>query len=112
MEKRAAEMASFGMLGPRPAGISIPSFADGCAAGELCDAEDDELGRLHGCDADVDDQLADVDRVLGVVLGIAFDEERFARAGSEERAVAPHATQERRDIALHRVPETRVVGLE
>src|SRR3984893_14070354 len=112
MEKRAAEMASLGMLGPRPAGISNPSLADGGAAGELCDAEDDKLGRLHGSDPDIDDQLTDVDRVLGVVLRVAFDEERLACAGAEERAIAPDPAEERRNVALHRVPQARVVRLE
>src|SRR5580704_6081458 len=104
MEKRAAEMASLGMLGPRPAGISNPSLADGRAAGELCDAEDDKLGRLHRSDPDVDDQLTDVDRVLRVVLRIAFDEECLAGAGAEEGTVAPDPAKERRDVAPHRVP--------
>src|SRR2546426_4908083 len=56
IEKREAAMASLGLL-PNPVGMVLLLLAQGRAARELGDAEDDELRRFHRRDADLDDQL-------------------------------------------------------
>src|SRR5688500_12384439 len=61
---------------------------------ELADAEDHELRRLHRGDADLDHELALVDRVRRVRLGVALHEERLIGGGPEERAVTPQAAEE------------------
>src|SRR5438552_8598474 len=95
-----------------PAAIYPSLFAERCAARELGDLEDDELCRFHRGDADLDDELARIDRLRGVHLAVAFDVERLAGRGSEERAVPPDADQEGADGALDSLPERHVVGLE
>src|SRR5207244_6538677 len=45
-----------------PAAIYPSLFAERCAARELGDLEDDELCRFHRGDADLDDELARIDR--------------------------------------------------
>jgi hypothetical protein len=49
------------------------------AAGPLAEAEDDELGGLHGGEADVDEELPAVAHVGGVELFVALDEEGLLR---------------------------------
>ena len=71
---------------------------------DLGDAEDDELGRLHRRDADLDDDLALVDRLGRVGLGVALDVERLLGGGAEQRAVAPQAPQERADACASGPP--------
>src|SRR5438552_6462595 len=95
-----------------PAAIYPSLFAERCSARELGDLEDDELCRFHRGDADLDDELARIDRLRGVHLAVAFDVERLAGRGSEERAVPPDADQEGADGALDSLPERHVVGLE
>src|SRR3984893_5480809 len=108
---RAASASLLETLG-RPVAIYPSLFAKRCAARELGDLEDDELRRFHRRDADLDDELARIDRLGRVQLAVAFDVERLARGGSEERAVAPDANQEGADGALDPLPERHVVGLE
>src|SRR5487761_2433689 len=88
------------------------SLAERRAAGELGEAEDHELGRLHRRDPDVHDELAGVDRLRGVVLAVALDEDVYAPPAPEQGAVAPGADEEGRDGALHALPEVHVVRLE
>src|SRR5262245_56719460 len=85
---------------------------DGGAARELGDAEDDELGRLHWRDADVDDELARITRLGRVVLLVALDVERLLGGRPEQRTIAPNAQQERVDRSSNATPEPRVVRLE
>src|SRR6266511_4660670 len=68
------------------------------ATGVLADAEDHELSGLDGCDADDRDDHPGVDHVGRVRLVVALDEERFAGGPAHERAVAPHAGQERAHV--------------
>src|SRR5438552_15947562 len=95
-----------------PAAIYPSLFAERCAARELGDLEDDELRRFHRCDADLDDELARIDRLRGVHLAVASDVERLAGRGSEERAVQAVADKECADSALESLPATHGVGLE
>src|SRR5216684_33209 len=81
-------------------------------ARHLADAEDDELGRLHGSDADLADHLPRVDDFGRVGLGIALDEERFLRGLAHQRAGVVDAEEEGRDVARHSLPERLVVRLE
>ena len=48
--------------------------------------EDHELGRLHRRDADLADDLAGLDHLGRVGLGVALDEERLRGRGAEQRA--------------------------
>src|SRR6202048_1922770 len=96
----------------RPVAIYSSLFAKRCAARELGDLEDDELRRFHRRDADLDDELARIDRLGRVQLAVAFDIERLAGGRPEECAVAPDANQEGADGALDPLPERHVVGLE
>ena len=68
--------------------------ASDAAAGELGDPEDHELGRLHRGDADLDDQLAGVDRLGGLVSPSHLTKNASSGVRAEERAVAPDADQE------------------
>src|ERR1700712_3309352 len=78
----------------------------------LADPEDDELGRLDRRDADLDHQLALVDRLRGVGLGVALHEERFFGGLPEESPGGPEAAQETVQRALHAFPQRHVVRLE
>src|SRR3954447_16109613 len=84
----------------------------GRAGRELAQAEDDELGRLDGRDADLADDLPGLDDVGRVRLGVALDEERLLGGRPEQRALTPGAGEEvrGRDPQLH--PQPLVVGLE
>src|SRR5919197_970295 len=120
MENLAAVMASFGPSPPLMLNLpwsgqvswSRALLLESGAVGELRDAEDDELGGLHGRDADVDGEDAGVTVLGRVVLLVALDEERLRRSAPEQRAVAPDPAKEHRDRALDRVPQLRVVRLE
>src|SRR5688500_11923904 len=85
---------------------------DAAAGGHLADPEDHELGRLHRREADLDDQLARVDDLGRVGLGVALDVERLLRSRPHQGARAPQERQERGDRPLHALPEAMVVGLE
>src|SRR6187549_2117997 len=78
----------------------------------LADAEDDEFGRLHWRDAYIDDQLAQVASVLGIVFVVALHEERLFWSIPEERSLTPKVAEERVDVPAHLPPEQHVVRLE
>src|SRR4051794_37595594 len=116
MENLAAVIASPGARPPmrnlpyvEVSSSSGPLLLEPGAVRELRDPEDHELGRLHGCDADLDGQDSGVAVLCGVVLLVALDEERLGRSAAEQRAVAPHAAEEHVDRPLDRVPQLRVV---
>src|SRR5205814_2757061 len=78
----------------------------------LADAEDHELGRLHRGDADLANHLAGVDDFRRVGLGVALHVERLLRRLAHQRARVVDAQEERRDVAVHPLPEPFVVRLE
>src|ERR1044072_4354397 len=84
----------------------------GRAGGVLGEAEDHELGRLGGCDADLADDLAGLDDLGRVGLRVALDEVRLLRRGAEQRALAPGPREEVRHRDPELDPQLLVVGLE
>src|ERR1700694_4365315 len=82
MAKLRAAIASLVETFGTPPAIYPSLFAEGRAARELGDLEDDELRRLHRGDPDFDDELAGVDALGRIVLTVALDVERFARRRS------------------------------
>src|SRR5262247_973623 len=89
---------------------SLADQAD--AALQLCELEDDELGRLHRRHADLAGDLAQVDGLGRVGLVVALDEERLGGRRAEQGALAPLHHQERGDRAPDLGPQVAVVGLE
>src|SRR5690349_23974068 len=84
-----------------------------CAAtGPLAQAEDNELGGLHGRKANVDEQLAAVAHIRRIQLLVAFHEEGFLRCPAKEHAIAPRARQERLDVTLDARPQIGIIWLE
>src|SRR4051794_31599949 len=83
-----------------------------CAARVLRQAEDDELGRLHRGDADLADDLPEVDPLSGVRLVVALHEERLLGREPEERTLAPLHDQEGADGPADLGPQGLVVRLE
>src|SRR3954468_15366012 len=81
-------------------------------AGELLQADDDELGRFERgeSDDDVDDPAVDV--VLGGGLRVAPDEVGLTRRPALERTLAEQALQEGRDGGADLLPQRLVVRLE
>ena len=69
--------------------LDEPSVYDGLLQRLLLDAEDDELGRFDRRDADLADQPAVVDVVLGHGRAVAVDEERLLLRQALQRAAAP-----------------------
>src|SRR6185369_10981744 len=67
---------------------------------------------LHRGQADLDDQLTDVDDLRRIGLLVALDVEGLLRRFAHERAVAPHERQEARDGAVDALPQLLIVGLE
>src|ERR1051326_3897804 len=82
------------------------------ADGRLAELEDDEFGRLDRRDADLGHHHARVADRGRVGLLVALDEERLGRRTAHQRAVAPHAGEERADVTADRPPQQLVVGLE
>src|SRR5713101_6343539 len=82
------------------------------SAGELGEAEDHELGRLHGGHADLADHHAGIDRLRRVGLVVTLDEERLVRREAEQRPLAPFVHEECGDGAPNLRPEPVVVRLE
>src|SRR6478609_3193563 len=95
------------MVGPLGSGGSARG-----RGGDLADAEDDELRRLGGRDADDADQPAVVQVVGGHRGGVAADEEALLGLGAEQCARAPFVEQEALDGVAHGVPKRRSVDLE
>src|SRR5262245_20356562 len=89
---------------------SLADQAD--AALQLCELEDDELGRLHRRHADLAGDLAQVDGLGRVGLVVALDEERLGGRRAEQGALAPLHHQERGDRAPDLGPQVAVVVLE
>src|SRR3546814_10944347 len=81
-------------------------------AGLLRKPEDDEFGGFHGSAADETDEPARVDVGLGRRLAVAPDEERFVLGQAGQRAGAPAATQEGRDVAADGRARGLVLRLE
>src|SRR3954469_6261124 len=78
----------------------------------LADTEHDELGRLHRCEPDFDDELAFVDRLRRVGLRVALDVERLVFGRAEQRTRGPQAAQETGQRPGDALPEGDVVRLE
>src|SRR5882724_7068199 len=76
--------------------------------GRLAESEDHELGRLHRGDADLGDDHARVADLRRVGLRVALHEEGFAGRTAHQRAVPPHAGEERVDVPADRAPEQLV----
>ncbi len=92
---------------------STPTFRSGLVVGgPLADAEDDEFGGLDGGDADVANEAAVVEIVLGHGGAIAADEEGLVRRGPEEASRLPFVGKEVRDSVADARPERVAVGLE
>src|SRR5262245_28579048 len=78
----------------------------------LADAEHDELGGLDRRDADLDHELAGVDRLRRVRRLVAADEERLVGALAEQRARLPQTLEVGVERALDALPQRDVVRLE
>src|SRR5262245_50055846 len=87
-------------------------FFSAAAARPLADAEDDKLGGLDRCQADLNNQLSGVAHFAWVKLGVAFYKERFFRRRAKQRAIAPHAREECNNRALDPLPQLEVVWLK
>src|SRR4051794_34532959 len=92
----------------------IPGGERSAAAvrGPLADAEDDELRRADGGDADQADEPTVVEVVLRHGGAVAADEERLLGLVTEQRTVLPLRVQEVVDRPAHVVPEQFAIGLE
>src|SRR5262249_26764060 len=78
----------------------------------LLDAEDDELCRFNGRDADDADQASVINVVLSHRRAIDFDEEGFVGFGALQRAASPDCSQKIGDRRPYARPERLVVRLE
>src|SRR5215213_5523539 len=70
--------------------VALLSLGGGRAALPLADLEDDELGRLHRANPDLDDELPLVHAVRRVVLLVAPHVEGLVRGRAHQRPTAPH----------------------
>src|SRR3954454_23296588 len=94
------------------AGRLLGDLGLAAAAAVLADPEDHELGGLDGADADLGHDLAGLDHVGGVGLGVALDVERLARRRPEERPAAPGEGEEVPHRHPQPQPQPLVVRLE
>src|SRR5581483_7498106 len=76
----------------------------------LADAEDHEFRRLHRGETDLDDELALVDRVRRVRLGVALHVERLICRGTEQGTLLPQPGEERGERAGHALPQRLSLG--
>src|SRR5205807_6739610 len=90
-----------------PQGVLAPGTRKGChyislgsAACPLAQAEDDELGRFYGCQADINEQLAAITYIAGIIFLVALDEEGLLRRTPEEHAIPPRTGEECADVAF------------
>src|SRR5215212_929474 len=81
-------------------------------AGDLLDAQNDELRGLERRESDEDVHDAAVDVVLCGCLAVALDEVRLARARALERALSEQRLHERADVEPDLGPQRLVVALE
>src|SRR4051794_17821409 len=88
--------------------VSQSPCRNAASAGDLlllADAEDDELGRLHRSEADLDDELALVDRLRRIRLRVALDVVRLIGGGAEQGASGPQSAEEAREGTGHAFPQ-------
>src|SRR5215471_13179769 len=90
----------------------MPRSRSGSLARVLADAEDDEFGRFHGSNANLDDHAPRVPLLHCVELLVALDVEGLTLRQSEERSVPPDTRQERNHVARDFLPRVEIVWLE
>src|SRR5215216_5773601 len=81
-------------------------------AGPLAKSEDNELGRLHWCHTNLDDQLALVADLLRIELFITLNIEGFFRRATKQLPITPAHCQECASVTPHLGPQVMVVRLE
>src|SRR6058998_3860906 len=98
------------MTGSRRRRLLLRDLGLAAAAGELAQAEDDELRRLDRRDADLAGDLPGLDVLGRVGLGVALDEERLVGRLAEQGARAPDTVEEARCRDRDLAPQPLVVG--
>src|SRR5690606_5796569 len=86
--------------------------SDRSVAGDVADADDDELGRLHRCEADGKALDSLVDVALGRGLGVALHEVGVSWRGTLEGSPPEEVVHEGADGEPDLSPERLAVGLE